>query len=68
MTSKLIAARIATSAGENVVIANGHRENVLVDILAGKEVGTLFLAEGPAVDSRKRLDRVECQPQRTAIA
>ncbi|QEG32917.1 Glutamate 5-kinase [Bythopirellula goksoeyrii] len=54
MTSKLIAARIATSAGENVVIANGHRENVLVDILAGKEVGTLFLAEGPAVDSRKR--------------
>lgn len=54
MTSKLTAARIVTAAGENVVIANGRRENVLVDILAGKDVGTLFLAEGPAVDSRKR--------------
>lgn len=54
MTSKLNAARIATSAGENVVIANGRRENVLADILAGKDVGTLFIAEGPSVDSRKR--------------
>ncbi len=54
MASKLNAARIATSAGENVVIASGRRENVLADILAGKEVGTLFIAEGPSVDSRKR--------------
>jgi glutamate 5-kinase len=54
MTSKLNAARIATSAGENVVIANGKRENVIADILAGKDVGTLFIAEGPSVDSRKR--------------
>ena len=54
MASKLTAVRIATSAGENVVIANGRRENVLVDILAGKEVGTLFLAEGPSIDPRKR--------------
>jgi glutamate 5-kinase len=54
MTSKFNAAHIATAAGENVVIANGRRENVLVDILAGKEVGTLFLAEGRTVDSRKR--------------
>jgi glutamate 5-kinase len=54
MTSKLNAARICTSAGENVVIASGRRSNVLSDILAGKEVGTLFIAEGPSVDSRKR--------------
>ncbi len=54
MTSKLQAARIATSAGENVIIANGRRENVLDEILAGNDVGTLFLAEGRAVDSRKR--------------
>jgi len=54
MTSKLRSARIATSAGENVIIANGRRENVLDEILAGKDVGTLFLAEGRAVDSRKR--------------
>ncbi len=54
MASKLRAARIATTAGENVIIANGMRDNVLDEILAGNDVGTLFLAEGRAVDSRKR--------------
>ncbi|NOY30426.1 MAG: glutamate 5-kinase [Planctomycetes bacterium] len=54
MTSKLQAARIATSAGENVVIANGRQDRVLDQILAGEEVGTLILAEGKAIDSRKR--------------
>lgn len=54
MGTKLQAARIATSAGGNVVIANGRSENVLEKILAGEDVGTLFLAEGPAVDARKR--------------
>jgi glutamate 5-kinase len=54
MTSKLNAARIVTTAGENVVIASGRRENVIADILAGKDVGTLFIAEGPSLDSRKR--------------
>jgi glutamate 5-kinase len=54
MTSKLNAARIVTTAGENVIIASGRRENVLGDILTGRDVGTLFIAEGRAMDSRKR--------------
>jgi glutamate 5-kinase len=54
MASKLEAARLATAAGENVIIANGRRSNVLMDIAAGAPVGTLFLAQGPAVASRKR--------------
>jgi glutamate 5-kinase len=54
MASKLEAARLATSAGENVIIADGRRANVLMDILAGGQVGTLLLAAGPAVASRKR--------------
>ena len=54
MASKLQAVRIATAAGENVVIANGRRERVLDDILSGEDIGTLILAEGPMVDSRKR--------------
>jgi glutamate 5-kinase len=54
MASKLRAARIAASAGESVVIASGRRENVLVDILAGAEIGTLILPEGRTVASRKR--------------
>jgi glutamate 5-kinase len=40
--SKVRAAEIATTCGIPVVIANSHRENVIVDVLAGKEVGTYF--------------------------
>ena len=54
MTGKLQAARIATAAGENVVIANGRRDGILQEIVAGNQVGTLLLAEGKAVASRKR--------------
>ena len=62
MASKLEAARLAVSAGESVVIANGRRPNVLVDILAGQTVGTLVLAQGPAVTSRKRWIGLTAQP------
>lgn len=54
MASKLEAARIASTAGESVVIACGSRPNVLREILSGKLVGTLVLAKGRAVASRKR--------------
>jgi glutamate 5-kinase len=40
--SKIKAAEIATSCGITVVIANSGRENVLLDILSGKGVGTYF--------------------------
>jgi glutamate 5-kinase len=54
MASKLEAARLTTAAGECVVIANGRKPNVLIDILAGETVGTLIIAQGRAVTSRKR--------------
>ena len=54
MASKLRAARIATAAGESVVIASGRQANVLLDVVAGAEIGTLILAEGRTVASRKR--------------
>jgi glutamate 5-kinase len=40
--SKVHAAEIATTCGIPVVIANSRRENVIVDVLSGKEVGTYF--------------------------
>jgi glutamate 5-kinase len=40
--SKVRAAEIATTCGIPVVIANTRRKNVIVDVLAGKEVGTYF--------------------------
>jgi glutamate 5-kinase len=45
--SKIKAAEIATSCGIPVVIANSRRENVLLDILVGKDVGTFFKPQNP---------------------
>lgn len=44
MSAKLAAARIATDSGADMVIANGENVEIIADILAGKEVGTLFKA------------------------
>lgn len=44
MSAKLAAARIATDSGADMVIANGDKVEVILDIMAGQEKGTLFLA------------------------
>src|SRR5262249_40863692 len=54
MASKLEAARLATTAGENVIIASGKSPGNLRRILAGEEVGTLLVAQGQALASWKR--------------
>ncbi|MCA9265553.1 MAG: glutamate 5-kinase [Planctomycetales bacterium] len=54
MSSKLAAARIVTSAGESMIIANGHQDGVIGGIFAGQEIGTLFLAQGKAISPLKR--------------
>ncbi len=54
MQSKLEAVRIATAVGEDVIIADGTRKNVLDEILSGREIGTLFLGKHKAVPAWKR--------------
>jgi glutamate 5-kinase len=54
MKSKIDSAKIVTRAGIPLVIANGERPNVLRDILAGEEVGTIFLPHTDKLASRKR--------------
>ena len=44
MATKLSAAKIATSAGADMVIANGEDTHVLHKILEGRDYGTLFAA------------------------
>ena len=44
METKLHAAKIATYAGADMIIANGEKMAVLKDIMEGRQVGTLFLA------------------------
>jgi glutamate 5-kinase len=54
MASKLEAARMATGAGENVIIASGRTPQVLPRIVAAESIGTLFLAQGQTMQARKR--------------
>lgn len=42
MTTKVEAARIATGAGTMVTIASAKEPNVLIELLAGKKIGTTF--------------------------
>ncbi|MFC1805655.1 glutamate 5-kinase [Planctomycetota bacterium] len=54
MTSKLRAASVVTRSGVPVVVANGKRRDVLVRIVGGEDVGTLFLPAARRMASRKR--------------
>jgi glutamate 5-kinase len=54
MQSKLLAARRATAAGVDVVIASGTEADVVTRIVAGESIGTLFPATASQVESRKR--------------
>lgn len=63
MASKLNAARIATTAGENVIIANGRTAGNLARIVAGESVGTLFLAQGQTLPAFKRWIGFTVQPR-----
>jgi glutamate 5-kinase len=65
MASKLEAARIATAAGENVIIANGRVPGNLARIAAGELVGTLFVAQGQSIPAFKRWIGFTAQPRGT---
>jgi glutamate 5-kinase len=54
MRTKLQAAALVTRAGGSVVIASGKRPGPLTSLLAGEDVGTLFLARGRTQRARGR--------------
>lgn len=62
MRTKLDAARIVTEAGEVCVIAPGARKNVLVDLMAGEKIGTVFAPAGRKLDSRQRWIALSARP------
>jgi glutamate 5-kinase len=63
MAGKLEAARLATTGGENVIIASGRMFDVLPRIVAGEPIGTLFLAQGQTVAARKRWIGLTVKPR-----
>jgi len=54
MQTKLEAARKVTDVGESVFIANGREPGIIDRVMAGEELGTLFLARERSVPAWKR--------------
>ena len=54
MESKLRAANIVTSAGGYLWIADGREPDTITRLLAGEDVGTLFLPKGRRMSGHKR--------------
>jgi glutamate 5-kinase len=62
MAGKLGAARLVTDAGEAVVIANGREPNVLLKLLDGRRVGTIFAPAPRKMSARHRWMRGAVSP------
>ena len=54
MAGKLAAAQMVMLAGEKAAIANAREKNIIPRILAGEQVGTIFLPAKRKMTSRKR--------------
>jgi len=54
MATKIEAARLATSSGVNVIIADGREPDILVRIIQGEDIGTFFPAHVNKLESKKR--------------
>jgi len=54
MTTKVQAARLATTGGTTVAIVDGSEGDVLVRLAQGEELGTLFPSPVDRMESRKR--------------
>jgi len=53
MKSKVLAAKKVTAIGIPCIIAPGKKKKVLTDIIAGKEIGSLFLPMADRLNSKK---------------
>ncbi|MEO1614468.1 MAG: glutamate 5-kinase [Planctomycetota bacterium] len=67
MSSKLAAAELATSCGHPVIIGPGRDDRVLDRILAGEDVGTLFLPNERMLRGRRRWIRGSAAVEGTLI-
>lgn len=65
MATKVNAAKVVTSAGADMIIANGNNIYVINDIMAGKKIGTLFLTpeHGRMMDAEISPERREFRRQ-----
>ena len=67
MASKLAASQLANSHGQSVIIGPGRDDQVLQKILAGDEIGTLFVSNDRFVRGRRRWIGASAQIEGTLV-
>ena len=67
MTGKLAAAKLVTEAGEGAVIANGRQRDVLIRLLDGRRVGTIFAPAHRKLSARQRWIAGAVRPAGTVV-
>lgn len=67
MRTKIEAAEIAVRSGVTMVIADGRQPNVILDITAGKQIGTKFLPSKESLSGRKRWIAFGASPRGSII-
>jgi len=63
--TKLDAARLVTEAGEIAVVAPGKKKDVLLKLLDGEKIGTVFAPAARKLDSRQRWIGLTARPAGT---
>ncbi|MEX5538678.1 PUA domain-containing protein, partial [Pseudomonas syringae] len=54
MVTKVKAARLAARSGCPTIVASGERDEVLSKLMAGDELGTLFVADSDPITARQQ--------------
>ena len=54
MTTKIQAAKLATASGTAVVVANGSEPDLLLRLVSGESIGTMFMPATDKLESRQR--------------
>ncbi len=67
MASKVEAARRATLAGADVVLANARTPGIIESVLAGEDVGTLFVAHGRKLSAKRYWIAFTLRPRGTIV-
>ena len=65
MATKVQAAKLATSSGVVVVIASGREPDIMLRVVDGEAVGTMFIPTSSKMESRKRwlMSGLSCKGQ-----
>ncbi|MFH1779048.1 MAG: glutamate 5-kinase [Candidatus Omnitrophota bacterium] len=63
MVTKIKAARVVTDSGIPLIIANGKTDDILIKIIDGKRVGTLFIPKLNKMTAKKRWIAFSTRPK-----